>query len=213
MTQAHRLCVLLGADFSGKSSVLRAIRQSTDWQVVSYDDEHVPAHYDFVRRLKPELMNHILPAAASLSPDLVIAWLHVGVLYLRDLSLELRERGNVIVDSYAYKLLSKCVLKGYAEHPIVRSWRDLPPPDEVILLETPAEHLASRVPSFEQLNPLEHYGDKPTREGFLRFQSDLEAEMRRATAGLPVRAISADAPREVLAQTVCDLLCASSKKT
>jgi hypothetical protein len=207
MKAKGRFCVLLGSDFSGKSSALREVGRRSDWRAVSYDDELVPEKFSFIRRLKPDLMGTILPKLAQFSPEMLIGWLHVTELYIRDASAEIVQEGlDVIADSSFYKMLSKCALKGLGEDPIVRSWRSFPRPDRVIFLRMSPEQLDERVPELHRLNVLEHYGATPTREGFLAFQRDLQEKMLEEVRGLPIDILDGGAPREVLIECVLQIL-------
>jgi thymidylate kinase len=207
MRRRARFCVLLGSDFSGKSSVLREVGRQSDWVPVSYDDEFVPEQFGFIRRLKPDLMRTILPNVASFSPEMLIAWLHVTELFIRDASLGHLEAGrDVIVDSYFYKMLSKCVLRGMGEDPVVKTWRSFPRPDRVIFLRMTPEQLDERVPDLHRLNVLEHYEAAPSREGFLSFQRDLQEKMLVEVHGLPLDTLDGGAPREMLVGQVMQIL-------
>jgi len=208
MTRAKgKFCVLLGSDFSGKSSALREIAKRSSWRAVSYDDEHVPEQYSFIRRLKPDLVGTILPGIARFSPDMLLGWLHVTELYIRDASQELLQAGeNVLADAYFYKMVAKCVLRGLGGDPIVQSWRAFPPPDRIIFLRMPPELLAERVPELSRLNALEHYGAEATRDGFLAFQRDLQDRMLEEVRGLPVDILDGATPREALVEQVLAIL-------
>ncbi len=207
MTTKGRFCVLLGTDFSGKSSALREVARRSDWRAVSYDDELVPEQFSFIRRLKPDLMGTILPNLAQFSPEMLIGWLHVTELYIRDASLAfVREGRDVLADSSFYKMLAKCVLKGLGDDPIVQSWRAFPPADRIIFFRMTPEQLVERVPELGKLNALEHYGSTPTRDGFLSFQRDLQDKMLEEVRGLPLDILDGAAPREVLVERVLEIL-------
>jgi len=198
MPHAHPLVVVTGADRTGKSSLLHGLAgELPGWTVVSYDDEFVPERYGFVKRLKGDLVRTIIPGGYSI--DMLIGWLHVTQVYLRDACADARKRGPVLADSYFYKLLAKCVLRGLGEHPVVKSWRAFERPDHVVLLELPRDELARRAGDLSSLNAFEHHGSAATAETFLSFQEDLKRQLAREMEGIPATridaAVSPEAPR------------------
>jgi thymidylate kinase len=206
----HPLLVLTGTDYAGKSSLLHGLSEELpSWTIVSYDDEFVPPRYEFIRRLKGDLVRTIFPGGYS--ADMLLGWLHVTQVYLRDACAEARERGPVLVDSYFYKLLSKCVLRGLGEHAVVRSWRSFAPPEGVILLELPREELTRRVGDLSRLNAFEHHGRTPTLDGFLSFQEDLQRQLAREVEGIPVTRLDAALPPDVLRSAVRSVVLAAAR--
>jgi thymidylate kinase len=207
MPHAPPLVVVTGTDYTGKSSLLRGLAgELPGWTIVSYDDEFVPERYGFIQRLKGDLVRTIFPGGYSV--DMLIGWLHVTQVYLRDACTEARARGPVLVDSYFYKLLAKCVLRGLGEHPVVKSWRAFERPDHVVLLELPRDELVRRAGDLSRLNAFEHHGSAATVETFLSFQEDLQRHLAREVDGIPTTRIDAAVPPEALRARVREVLTA-----
>lgn len=183
--------VLLGPDYAGKSSVVRALA-ADGWHCVSYDREFVEPECSLVDDLRDGFVTRALPGMGSAySADFLITLLQTSVVYLRDHTLRAAPGRQVITDSYYYKVLAKCVLKGLVNESIFAWWRSFPPPTRVIYLDVDPETAWLRSGEGLRLNPFEYYGEAPTREGFHRFQADLRRLMLREVGPLPVNVLTA----------------------
>jgi thymidylate kinase len=122
-------------------------------------------------------------AGADLSHELMLSVFHVYMIFLRDRILSCAEDKPIVVDSYFYKILSKCVLLGTINESIFKLWRSLPKPSCVVYLDVGIELAWQRSRAGRNLNRMEYYGREPTRHGFERFQSDLRDLMLNEIAG------------------------------
>jgi hypothetical protein len=181
--------VLLGGDHVGKSSLLRRVGLETDWRTVAHDGPHPLPWRSFVSELRNGL-DRSLSARDGRSSDFAAALVHVGLVFLRD-TTEHHAGDRVLVDSYHYKVLAKCILKGIATGPLIELWRSFPAPSEVILLGAEPEVLWERSGNGRRVTAFECYGSTPTRDGFLTFQRDLADLLRKETHGLRVRELDA----------------------
>ena len=95
----------------------------------------------------------------------------------------------VVVDSYYYKILAKCVLTGLVSDSLFSWWRSFPRPGQVIYLDVDPATAWRRSGEGSQLNSFEHYGDVPTWEGFRRFQTDLGQLMVEEIGPVPTEVL------------------------
>jgi thymidylate kinase len=194
--------VLLGPDYAGKSSVLLTLARA-GWQCVSYDDELVRPECSEVN----ELLGGFVPRAVRgigtyYSPDFVVTLLQTAVVYLRDQVLRAPPGAPVIVDSYYYKILAKCMLTGLVNEEMFAWWRSFPRPRQVIFLDVDPETAWQRCGQGARSNPFEHYGAAPTREGFVRFQTDLRQLMLAEVDAVRLAVIEATGGVEHVADAV-----------
>jgi thymidylate kinase len=184
--------VLLGPDYSGKSSALEALSLA-GWQSISCDDSVVQPVFGDLRK---GFVRHVLPGIGeAYSPDFVFTLLQASVVYLRDQVVRAAPNRPVIVDSYYYKILAKCVLTGLVKEDMFAWWRSFPPPRRVIYLDVDPETAWRRSDEGARLNPFEYYGTTPTLAGFRHFQTDLRRLMVREVGTVPVTVL--DAPESV----------------
>jgi thymidylate kinase len=170
--------VLLGADYAGKTSVMRALRRDLGLHLVEVEGGAL----DELRRL---LMREVWGAY---SPEFVTGLLQLAVIHTRDSLCD-----DALVDSYYYKILAKCRLTGVdSDHPMFDWWRTFPQPRRVIYLEVPTEEAWRRSGFGADLNPLEHYGSSPSRLGFEAYQRDLRKLMFEELVGLSVEVLEAE---------------------
>ncbi|WP_229848744.1 dTMP kinase [Streptomyces melanogenes] len=192
--QAPAFCVLLGPDLAGKSSAMAALRQDPGPDVhrlVSADDAFLAPEHALIGRLRREVVRDVAAREEQWSPEFFAAMLQTAVLHLRDRLLD--DGGGAsapaVVDSYYYKLLAKCRLAGVPENPMFAWWRSFPRPRRVIYLDVSPETAWRRSREGARLNRLEHYGEAPGLDGFLRYQADLDKVMREEIRDLPVTVI------------------------
>ncbi|MGW3158326.1 dTMP kinase [Streptomyces sp. NPDC001089] len=197
---------LLGPDFSGKSTVLNRLHTEHDWHVVSYDDRYLESA-PLIRRLREMwIADAFAWSGRRYTPELVLAVLHPIVLHLRDELARAADLERVVVDSYYYKLLSKCALLGLEDSEMFAAWRSFPQPEGVIYLDVSPETAWQRSERGVRINPFEHFGARPTRDGFLRLQGELRGALLKEASELPLTVLDADAPpRTVLDQVLAAL--------
>lgn len=180
----NQFCVLLGCDYSGKSSVLS--QDLPGWKVVSYDEQHVPAGYEFIHDLRHHLKETVLPRAEQLGADVVATYLHLFQCYLRDVALRDRAQSPVLMDSYYFKWRAKARMKGLGEHPLIQQWADFPPPDRILFLYCDPSVLAQRTLGLRNLNMSEQERGESSLEGFARFQGKLQEALLKELRDEPV---------------------------
>ncbi|WP_034261040.1 hypothetical protein [Actinospica robiniae] len=191
--------VLLGPDYAGKSSVLAAL-SADGWQCVSYDREFVEPECSLVDDLRDGFVGRGLPGIeTAYSPDFLVTLLQASVVYLRDRTVRASPGRPVVTDSYYYKILAKCLLKGMVNEQLFAWWRSFPQPSRVIYLDVPPETAWKRSGQGSRLNPFEYYGAAPTWEGFRRFQTDLRELMLREVGAV---AVDMPAPTQGVGPTV-----------
>lgn len=166
--------VVAGQDFAGKSSALARLRSDPRrWQVISTDSAFLGTRHRLVSDLRRGV-GEVLPRLGSAySPGFLAALLQTAVVHLRDELDRVDADRPVIVDSYYYKIIAKCRLAGLTDNPMFDWWRSFPQPRRVLLVEVSAESAWRRCAAGARLNSLEHYGDRPSRDGFERYQRDL----------------------------------------
>lgn len=179
--------VLLGPDYSGKSSVLRRLADSGRWTVVTCDQTPLDTDYALIGRARRELLSEALRAPAGrYSPDILLTLMQLAVVHMRDRVTGAPPGRPVIVDSYYLKIMAKCTLLGYANPSLFSWWRSFPQPARVVYLDVPPAVAWERSGRGAALNPMEHYGDTPTEEAFTRFQDDLRDLLHAELAGMEV---------------------------
>jgi thymidylate kinase len=182
--------VLLGPDYAGKSSVISAVTENTGWHAVSYDDQFLEDEFALIRHLRNDFVSEALRGVGErYSADFVLSILQAAVLFLRDQALRHNGKEPVVVDSYYYKILAKCRLSGLVNEALFAWWRSFPSPRGVIYLDTDAGTAWQRAGGGAAVNGFEHYGDRPSREAFDRFQRDLRRLMLTETRGVPTYVI------------------------
>lgn len=194
--------VLLGPDFAGKSAVMSALSRRNDgWDCVSVDPDLLAPRHAAIGRLRRLFLDDVLPAApGTFTPELRLSLMQCAVVHLRD---RVASSGSprIIVDSYYYKILAKCLLAGLDEHPVLEWWRTFPQPQRAVFLEVAPETAWQRADHGASLNPSEHglpAGD--VRFGaFQAYQQALTAAMRRELTGVPTVVVE---QRRELAETV-----------
>jgi thymidylate kinase len=199
--------VLLGPDYSGKSSVISAVADRTDWRVVSYDEKFLDDGLALVGRLRDNFMSEALRGAGErYSADFVLSILQAAVLFLRDQALSHGGDGPVVVDSYYYKILAKCQLSGLVNETIFEWWRSFPAPRGVIYLDTDPATAWRRAAGGAAVNGFEHYGDRPTWEAFDSFQRDLRRLMLVEVHDVPTWVVRPGPGVDEMARRVEDIV-------
>lgn len=197
--------VLLGPDYAGKSTVIAALA-ADGWQCVSYDRGFVPPECSLVDDLRDGFVGRALSGfGTAYSADFLVTLLQTSVVHLRDQTLRAAAGRPVITDSYYYKILAKCILKGLINESLFAWWRSFPPPRQVIYLDVDPDTAWLRSGEGARLNPFEYYGEAPSREGFRRFQTDLRELMLREAGGTTVRMLAAPFGIEQAVATVRDV--------
>ncbi len=169
--------VLLGPDYAGKSSLLGALA-GRGVRCVSYDDDFVRPECSLVSDLRDGFVTRAVPGVGTAySRDFVVSLVQTSVVYLRDEALRSDPDRPVLVDSYYYKILAKCVLTGLVNEHLFAWWRTFPQPSQVIYVDIDPDTAWRRSDHGARLNPFEYYGTVPTRAGFRDFQADLRRLM------------------------------------
>lgn len=196
--------VLLGPDYSGKSSALAGLAAALPgWRFLSVDDAFLDPAHALITRLRRQLVKDVLPSLGSAySPAFAASLMQTAVVFLRDQILAGDGRTPVVVDSYYYKILAKCRLAGDGENPMFAWWRSFPQPRRVLYLEVAPRTAWRRSGAGERANRLEHYGERPGWASFEAFQTDLHKVLLDEVRHLPVTVIR---ERHGLARTVHDI--------
>ncbi|MFE0027910.1 hypothetical protein [Amycolatopsis sp. NPDC059021] len=191
--------VLLGTDYAGKTTVLSALSRR-GVRCVSYDAAFVRPDCSLVNDLREGFLAHALRGLGrGYSADFVLSLLQTSVVHLRDEILRADRGSPVLVDSYYYKILAKCVLTGLVNEDIFAWWRTFPRPRRIILLEVDPETAWARSGRGARANGFEYYGDFPTWNGFRRFQADLRQRMVDEVDGVEMVSIGRADHRERVA--------------
>jgi thymidylate kinase len=193
--EAARSCpefsVLLGPDYAGKSTLISAL-STHDVQCVSYDGSFVQPECSLVNDLRDGFVTRAVRSlGTAYSKDFVITLLQTSVIYLRDQAMGADSDRPVVMDSYYYKILAKCVLTGLVNDDMFAWWRAFPQPSRVIYLDVDPGTAWQRSGEGALLNPFEYYGEVPTWDGFHRFQTDLRLLMIQEIGPVPMSLLDA----------------------
>jgi len=184
----NNFSVLLGPDFAGKSAVLTALsRRDAGWDCVSVDPDLLAPRHAAIAGLRRLFVEDVLTAApGTFTPELHLSLMQCAVVHLRDQVMNSRS-SRIIVDSYYYKILAKCLLAGLGGHPVLEWWRTFPRPQRAVFLEVTPASAWERAERGAALNPTEH-GPTAGEIRFTAFQAYQEAlttAMKRELAGVP----------------------------
>jgi len=199
--------VLLGPDYAGKTTLLRALSVQTSVHLVSYDDDPGSGQPSFASSFR-EAFAAVSTAMASgaMSPDFILSLFHAYVVFVRDQIASADASKPVMVDSYYYKILAKCVLAGIGNEEIFALWRALPQPSRVFYLDVDSEVAWQRCERGDLLNGFEYYGAPPTRPGFVRFQQDLRTVMLKEAATSKIEILDQDSSLDDLAGDIEEVI-------
>jgi thymidylate kinase len=176
--------VLLGPDYAGKSSALRALAGTCE--VVSVDDEFLAEQHGVVRGLKRTLVKDVLPRLDdAYTVDFAVSVLQTAVVHLRDRLARCTGDRAVVVDSYYYKILAKCRLLAGDANPVFGWWRSFPRPERIVYLDVDPVTAWRRCGEGAATNRLEHYGTEPVFPAFAAFQRDLGEVMLEESRDVP----------------------------
>jgi thymidylate kinase len=189
--------VLIGGDGAGKTTVLRELSGRAEIEVVTLESLAASSRYDFVATARQVLFGKVL--AGDYTAELKLSCLHLAVMCLHDAVSRARLERPVLVDGYYYKLLAKAACLGFADRPLVETWRALPRPARVVHLAIDPERAFERIGQAEKLNPLEHEGGAPSRERFVYFQKRMIACMLDEVSDLELVEVSAMVPAREIA--------------
>nr|MDT0663435.1 hypothetical protein [Micromonospora sp. DSM 115978] len=190
--------VLLGCDYTGKSSAMSHLARSTvPLRLISTDDAFLDPRHEMVGQLRRNVVRDVLPRLGkAYSVEFLTGLLQTAVLHLRDQIVEPVGAGGtpdrnvpVLVDSYYYKILAKCRLAGVADNPMFDWWRSFPQPSRIIYLKVSPVTAWRRSDNGRLVNRLEHYGQRPDLVKFARFQADLDKVLAEEIRHLPVTEI------------------------
>lgn len=181
----NKFYVLLAGDNAGKSTVLNYFLERQDWQVASYDAVNVPEEYRIIRDIDDSMETHTLKYFPQFSTEFKSSLYAPYIYYLRDQVQEKLKTGNVLCNSYYYKILAKDFLQGGDNPSFHNEWRKLPKPDRILFLDTPPEVAASRIEDIFSLFSNEYEGEVPSVTGFVSFQHKLRDRMRYEIKDIP----------------------------
>lgn len=191
--------VIIGVDGAGKTTLLNKLKHkgfcTTSW--------HQLAGVEHFRDLVPYL-THIKDYLNSLPSSLralQLARIMYGH-YEYFIEPELRLGNTVICDSYYFKLYVKERLYGRSHSLLYNLLETLPKPDLVIFLSITPDRLLERT---RDIDDYEYY-DQPTREDYLRFQSDLQRRLKDLLNNTKVVELDADLPSNVLESKIYNLI-------
>ncbi len=196
-------CVLLGPDYAGKSTLLKALSARASAHVVSYDDSSGSDQPSFAKSFRDAFTAlSSTTANGEMSSEFILSLFHAYAIFVRDQIANAKASKPIIVDSYYYKILAKCVLAGIANDRIVELWRALPQPSRVFYLDVDPEVAWRRCDRGMLLNRFEYYGSRPTQPGFALFQQDLRAAMLKEVAASKIEFIDQNCSLE---QLICSV--------
>jgi len=185
--------VLLGPDYAGKSTLLRALSARSSVQLVSYDDGAGSGQPSFAGSFRNAFAAvSSTMASGAMSSEFILSLFHAYVVFVRDQIASAKTSRPIVLDSYYYKILAKCVLAGIRDEEIFALWRALPQPSRVFYLDVDSEVAWQRCERGGLLNGFEYYGAQPTRPGFVRFQQDLRTVMLNEAAKSKIEIINQD---------------------
>jgi thymidylate kinase len=193
--------VLLGPDFAGKSAVMTALSRRDGWDCVSVDPNLLAPRHAAIGRLRRLYVEDILSSApGTFTPELHLSLMQCAVVHLRD-RVACSSSSQIIVDSYYYKILAKCLLAGLDGHPVLQWWRTFPQPRRAVFLEVAPATAWERADHGASLNPSEHglEGGQIRFAAFQAYQEALTAAMRHELVGVPTVVIE---QRRDLDQTI-----------
>jgi thymidylate kinase len=201
------LWVILGPDYAGKSSVMDLLSTSWNGRFVSYDDRLLSPQHSMVGRLRKSFLSEVLPGIGSVySADFAISLFNCYAIFLRDQIAASESDRPIIIDSYYYKVLAKCVLAGFSCDRVFSVWRSFPQPKHVVYLDVDTDLAWFRSGEGRELNRLEYFGSEPSRSGFVRFQDELGKLMIKEIAGANVSELKSVGSIEDLAQDVARII-------
>jgi thymidylate kinase len=180
---------------------MTALSRRDGWDCVSVDPDMLAPRHAVIGRLRRLFLEDVLTAApGTFTPELHLSLMQCAVVHMRD-RVASSSSSRIIVDSYYYKILAKCLLAGLDEHPVLEWWRTFPQPQRAVFLEVAPASAWERADRGASLNPSEH-GLKAGEIQFTAFQAyqeALTAAMRRELVGVPTVVIE---QRRDLAETV-----------
>jgi thymidylate kinase len=206
-SRLDNLWVVLGADYAGKSSILARLSSRLNCHFISYDQGILGHEYSLVGRLRDAFVLEALPGVGSVySSDFVISLFNCYMTFLRDRILASGSDKPIVVDSYYYKILAKCVLAGFGNDSTFALWRSFPQPNHIIYLDVDTEFAWLRSGEGRRLNSLEYYGREPSRGGFKAFQNDLRDFMMKEIVGANLKKLESVGEIEDLASTIARMI-------
>jgi thymidylate kinase len=183
-----KLGVLVGMDGSGKSTVLRSLREQgcivADWKDLRSHEE--------VAFWAPQRPREVRAKLKPMSRAMFVAS-HLVAEYEYVIEPALSMGQNVLADSYYFKWLAKESIYEQT-HAIFYTVCDaLPKPDLVIVLELSPELAFRR--KIVGLSPFEYF-EQPTLADFAQFQRNVMGVILEKARDMPV--VSIDATQDIL---------------
>jgi len=185
--KSGQFIVLLGGDHCGKSSILNAIKHNPAWRVISKETIVANESTQLLQTIEQVFFDII---AKNHSDKYPAEFMLSGFQMILSCMIQQIESSthniNVIVDSYYYKVIAKCILRNWTNNKIFALWRSFPQPDKVIFIDTSPYVMWQRCNNGKKLNPFEHYGRDGNIQEFCQFQLDLRNTMLSEITTLPV---------------------------
>jgi len=177
-----RFWVITGIDYSGKTTILRAIGRRgipslhwSDLRDVSWINPILERPYEIVFEMGPMTRASFLLLVASTMYEYAL-------------------KNNIkLIDSYWYRFYVKEKLFGLSDLTILETLFKLPKPEAVFYVNITPEEALKR--SRGNYTPYETYGKDPIE--FLRFQRDLDKELSKLLENLDLNIIYLDGSRKI----------------
>ncbi len=184
----NKLFVLLGSDFSGKTTLLNKIKLSGNPIVCGGPEEILASDSTGTLMHLMGLFNkHVQNADSSFSQDFILTSFQMYLVGMKNW-IEQQPRGScVLIDSYFYKVLAKCRIKNWKEDHIFEYWRSFEKPETVFWLNTPVTILWQRVSQQKSINKLESFSyNTKNEQAFQSFQELLRQKIKEEVTGIPL---------------------------
>lgn len=174
--------VITGIDYSGKTTILRSLAEKglpslhwSDLRNVEWIKPILERPYEIVFEMGPITRASFILLVAS-------------TMY------EYAEKNNIrLIDSYWYRFYVKEKLFGLSDLSILETLFRLPKPQTVFYIDFSPEKALER--SGGEFTPYESYG--PNSDDFIRFQRDLDSELRKLLERIGVNVIYLNGSRSL----------------
>jgi thymidylate kinase len=189
----HSFYVLLGGDYSGKSSILELLSKEIDWHIIANSSLLLKEPMGILDTFYNLFIDDLLVRHKDhYSSDFILSGMQMTLVYLRDKVIEGLATNHVLIDSYYYKYLCKCILKRWINKEIFSLWRSFLKPDKILFIQTSPEIAWLRSKEGNVLNRFEYNGETPSWESFKYFQCNLTDMMLEEVNDIPIAYIDGD---------------------
>jgi len=178
--------VLLGGDHCGKSSIINTIKCNPEWRVISKETVVADEPTALLKTIEQVFFNIIAKDQYNQYPsDFLLSGFQMILSYMVRQIGECNHQTNVLVDSYYYKVIAKCILRKWINNNIFDIWRAFPQPDKVLFIDSSPYTMWQHSNNGKKSNPFEYYGHDRTLNDFYRFQRDLRDTMLAEITAVP----------------------------